>query len=155
MVFNEGEGAGGVDTLLDSTLDSVDVAEAAVLKAAERSGFGEDDLSKLGIAVREAMVNAVAHGNRYSAHKKVHLIVAAGPDRLKIRIEDQGDGFDLGSVPDPLAQENLLRQSGRGLLLIRAFVDEFRIERAQPNGTALEIVKYLSQPRGQRGELIL
>ena len=66
-----------VDTLLDSTLDSVDSAEAAVLKVAEEVGFDEDDLHAIGMAVRESMVNAVVHGNRYNARKKVHLQVSS------------------------------------------------------------------------------
>src|SRR5689334_25191505 len=110
---------------LDSTLTSVDSAEAIVVKAAQELGFDDDDQHEIGMAVRECMVNAVVHGNRYSAHKKVHLSVRAAPDHIEIIIGDEGSGFDLNSLPDPLAQENLLRQSGRGILLIRAFMDEF------------------------------
>jgi len=131
--------------LLDSTLDSVDVAETEVLRAAEDIGFGEDDLHQLGMAVRESMVNAVVHGNRYNARKKVHLSVTKATDRLTIVIADEGDGFDLKELPDPLAEENLLRQSGRGLLLIRAFVDEFQVSRGQPTGTEVRMVKYLAK----------
>src|ERR1700691_3770772 len=108
--------------LLDSTLDSVEVAETAVLKAAREIGFHEDDLHQLGMAVRESMVNAVVHGNRYNARKKVHLSVTKAPDRLTIVIADEGDGFDPNSVPDPLRACNLLARSGRGLLVGRAFV---------------------------------
>jgi serine/threonine-protein kinase RsbW len=131
--------------LLDSTLDSVEVAEAAVLEDAQAIGFQEDDLHQLGMAVRESMVNAVVHGNRYNARKKVHLSVIKGPDRLTIVIADEGDGFDMNALPDPLAEENLLRQSGRGLLLIQAFVDEFQVSRAQPSGTEVRMVKYLAK----------
>jgi anti-sigma regulatory factor (Ser/Thr protein kinase) len=67
--------------LLDSTLDSVEVAETAVLGAAREIGFHEDDLHQLGMAVRESMVNAVVHGNRYNSRKKVHLSVTKAPDR--------------------------------------------------------------------------
>jgi serine/threonine-protein kinase RsbW len=132
-----------VDILLDSTLDSVDSAEAEVLKAAEELGFGEEDLHKIGMAVRESMVNAVVHGNRYNARKKVHLQVYKGADRLVILVRDEGQGFDLSALPDPLAEENLLRQSGRGLLLIQAFMDELHVGRAEPNGTEVKMVKYL------------
>jgi len=131
--------------LLDSNLDSVEVAEAAVLKDAQEVGFPEDDLHQLGMAVRESMVNAVVHGNRYNARKKVRLSVIKGPDRLTIVIADEGDGFDMNALPDPLAEENLLRQSGRGLLLIQAFVDEFQVSRAQPSGTEVRMVKYLAK----------
>ena len=131
--------------LLDSTLDSVEVAEKAVLEAAEEIGFGEDELHQLGMAVRESMVNAVVHGNRYNARKKVHVAITKGQDRLTIVIADEGEGFDMTSIPDPLAEENLLRQSGRGLLLMRAFVDEFHVKRGEPGGTVVIMVKYLAR----------
>lgn len=131
--------------LLDSNLDSVEVAEAAVLQDAQAVGFDEDDLHQLGMAVRESMVNAVVHGNRYNARKKVRLSVIKGSDRLTVVIADEGDGFDMNALPDPLAEENLLRQSGRGLLLIQAFVDEFQVSRAQPSGTEVRMVKYLAK----------
>lgn len=134
-----------VDTLLDSTLDSVDSAEAEVLKAAEELGFGEEDLHKIGMAVRESMVNAVVHGNRYNARKKVHLRVYKGADRIVIVVRDEGQGFDLSALPDPLAEENLLRQSGRGLLLIQAFMDELQVIRLEQNGTEVKMVKYLAK----------
>ena len=73
-----------VETLLDSTLESVDEAEGTVLRMAGGAGLEEDDLHALGMAVREAAVNAVVHGNQYSAHKKVHVSVSKGPDRLTI-----------------------------------------------------------------------
>lgn len=135
-----------VDTSLASTLDSVDSAEELVLKAAQEAGVDEDELHRVGMAVREAMVNAVVHGNRYSANKTVRLMISVEPDRMTVRITDQGDGFDPVEVPDPLAQENLLRQSGRGILLIRAFVDRFHVRRVEPNGTEVTLVKYLSRP---------
>ncbi|HYL36006.1 MAG TPA: ATP-binding protein [Bryobacteraceae bacterium] len=131
--------------LLDSTLDSVEVAETAVLKDAESIGFGEEELHQLGMAVRESMVNAVVHGNRYNARKKVHVSITKAPDRLTIVIADEGEGFDLSELPDPLAEENLLRQSGRGLLLIQAFVDEFQVRRGEPRGTEVRMVKYLAK----------
>ena len=134
-----------VDILLDSTLDSVDSAEAEVLKAAEELGFGEEDLHKIGMAVRESMVNAVVHGNRYNARKKVHLRVYKGADRLVVVVRDEGQGFDLSALPDPLAEENLLRQSGRGLLLIQAFMDELHVGRVEQNGTEVKMVKYLAK----------
>ena len=134
-----------VDASLESTLDSVDTAEADTLRIAEEIGFDEDDLHKIGMAVRECLVNAVVHGNRYSAKKRVHFQVLKGTDRLTIIIRDEGEGFDLSDLPDPLAEENLLRQSGRGLLLIQAFMDEFNLQRATPNGTEVRMVKYLAK----------
>ena len=141
MAENQNGAANKLDVQLESTLDSVDVAETSILKIAEESGFEEDDLHKLGMAVREAMVNAVVHGNRYNLKKKVHLKVDTDERFLKITIVDEGEGFELQDLPDPLAEENLLRQSGRGLLLIQAFVDEFSMRKAGPPfGTEVKLV---------------
>lgn len=134
-----------VDTYLESTLESVDGADEMVLKAAEEAGLPEEELHKISMAVRETMVNAVVHGNRYNAHKRVHLEIARAADHLAVIVADEGDGFDLASLPDPLADENLLHQSGRGLLLVRAFVDEVQIRRLTPKGTEVRLVKYLTQ----------
>jgi len=132
-----------VERLLDSTLESVDDAEELALQEAERAGVPEDDLHKIAMAVRESMVNAVVHGNRYNAHKKVRLSVSKGPEEFVVKIADQGDGFDYEHLPDPLAQENLLRHSGRGIFLIKAFMDEFLVRRLDPGGTEVTLVKYL------------
>lgn len=129
----------------DSTLESVDQAENTLLAYAEQAGFDEDSRLQLGMALRESMVNAVVHGNKYSTGKKVRLVLEFTGSRLSIRVIDQGDGFNPNAVPDPLAQENLLRQSGRGLLLMRAFVDEFEVRRAEPTGTEIFMAKLLAR----------
>lgn len=131
-----------MELLLDSTLESVDTAEETVLREAEQIGFDEDDLHRIGMSVRECMVNAVVHGNRYNARKKVHVSVTREPERLEIVIGDEGEGFDMNSLPDPLANENLLRHSGRGLLLIQAFMDEFEMRPRNPKGAEVRMVKY-------------
>ena len=86
-----------VDTLLASSLDSVDGAEDIVLKIAEEVGFEQEDLHKIGMAVRETVVNAVVHGNRYNKHKKVHLSLRNDADRIIITVVYQGEGFDLAT----------------------------------------------------------
>jgi len=129
--------------LLDSTIETIDAAEALVTQAAERMGLSEDDLPGLGMAIRECVANAVVHGNRYSAKKKVHLTLHESPGELEILVGDEGDGFEIRDVPDPLAEENLLKQSGRGILLIRAFVDEFDVRPRRPNGTEVRLLKRL------------
>ena len=94
MAENRSGATGSVDRLLESKLDSVDEAEDLVIQMAEKAGFEEDDVHKIAMSVRETMVNAVVHGNRYNAHKKVHVTVTDEPGRLEIRIVDQGEGFD-------------------------------------------------------------
>ena len=131
-----------VERSLDSTLDSVDSAEELVLAMARRAGFDDDDLMKIGMAVRESMVNAVVHGNRYNSNKKVRFSVSHNGQRLTIRIADEGEGFSFESLPDPLAPENLMRTSGRGIFLIRSFMDEFEMRHLEPGGTEVTLVKY-------------
>jgi serine/threonine-protein kinase RsbW len=145
MANHEAAEARTVDQVLDSTLESVDIAEEAVLREAQELGFDEDELHRIGMSVRECMVNAVVHGNRYNAKKKVRLTITRAPDKLVIVIGDEGEGFDLNSLPDPLANENLLRHSGRGLLLIQAFMDEFEMRAREPNGTEVKMVKYVAK----------
>jgi serine/threonine-protein kinase RsbW len=89
------------------------------------------------------MVNAVVHGNRYNANKKVRLSVARGNERFTIRIADEGEGFEFSNLPDPLAPENIMRTSGRGIFLIKSFMDEFQIRRLEPAGTEVTLVKYM------------
>ena len=129
---------------LDSTLDSVNKVEQTAEQLALKVGFAEDDLHKITMSVREAAVNAVLHGNAYDPNKKIVVSFETANDSLAITITDQGEGFDVEKVPDPLAEENLLRQSGRGIFLIRAFMNEFRVRRLEPKGTEVRMVKYPS-----------
>jgi len=147
------EGARGqtLEQVLDSNLESVDHAEQTVLREAEVLGFDEDDLHRIGISVRECMVNAVVHGNRYNARKKVHLKVSRAPDSLTVWVADEGEGFDPATLPDPLAGENLLRQSGRGVLMMQAFMDEFQICTRAPQGTEVKMVKYVARNSQEGG----
>jgi serine/threonine-protein kinase RsbW len=131
-----------VERLLDSTLASVDHAEEIASGIAQLAGFDEDDLMKIGIAVREAVVNAVVHGNRYNENKKVRFSVVKNTERFTVRVADEGEGFDFEHVPDPLAPENLMRASGRGIFLMRSFMDELEIRRLEPGGTELVLTKY-------------
>ena len=132
-------------TILESTLESVDAAEIAAIEAAREMGFDEDEQLNIGMAVRECAVNAVVHGNGYSKKKNVHLSIERSEDDLVVLIGDEGAGFDLSSLPDPLAEENILRQSGRGLLLIRTFMDEVDLHPRAGGGTEVRLVKHLSK----------
>jgi serine/threonine-protein kinase RsbW len=150
-----------IDQYYSSTLESVDLAESEILKAAEEAGFSEDELHRIGMAVRECMVNAVVHGNRYNRNKTVHIGVhvekpensAEGPGtwpgqgtRMTIRIRDQGDGFEIQEVPDPLQENNLLRHSGRGLFLMGAFMDDLKVHKLPEGGTEVTLIKDVGPP---------
>lgn len=133
---------GTLDTSLESNLESVNKAEALCVEAGAKIGLDEDACMDLGLAVREAMVNAVAHGNNYDAAKQVRFILDSRSDSLHITIVDQGNGFDLNRVPDPTQGDTLLRGGGRGLLLIQTFVDEFTVKRTPAGGAEVTLVKY-------------
>ena len=135
----------GVVSVLESTLESVDVAEQIVMNAAQELGFPEDDQYRIGMAIRESVVNAVVHGNCYNRNKKVRLGVMKDADRLTVTIRDEGKGLDLSTLPDPVAAENLLNQSGRGIFLMKAFMDEFEVKKLEPAGTEFKLVKYLGR----------
>jgi serine/threonine-protein kinase RsbW len=130
-----------LQTTLESTLQSVDLAEELVMREAGKAGFDEDDQHQIGMAVRECAVNAVVHGNRYNKNKKVHLDVESTTQGITVVIGDEGEGFDVNSIADPLAPENLLKQSGRGILLIRAFMDEFDMHPRPGGGTEVRLAK--------------
>ena len=127
---------------LDSTLETVDKSEQAATEVATETGFGEDEVLQIAMAVREAAVNAVLHGNAYDPEKKVRLEFERTGHDLVITIRDQGRGLDLAKVPDPLAPENLLKTSGRGIFLIRSFMDAVEIHPSQ-TGTEIKLIKHV------------
>jgi anti-sigma B factor antagonist len=127
---------------LDSTLESVNQAEEMATQVAMQAGFESEAAAQIAMAVREAAVNAVLHGNAYDSRKKIGLRFEQDGERLVIIVRDQGKGMDPHTVPDPLAPENLLKQSGRGIFLMRAFMDEVHIRNLDP-GTEVTMVKHL------------
>jgi serine/threonine-protein kinase RsbW len=129
-----------VSYTLESTLESVNQAEAAAERFASAAGFRDDALQEIAMAVREATINAVLHGNAYDPNKSVQITFERKPGWLEINVRDQGKGFDVSQVADPLAPENLLKQSGRGIFLIRTYMDEVRFRNLQP-GTEMTLIK--------------
>lgn len=134
-----------VSYTLDSSLASINAAEETAQKVAAQAGFDDDESQKISMAVREAAVNAVLHGNAYDPKKKITLAFESTRKALVITITDQGKGLDPNNIPDPLAPENLLKQSGRGIFLMRAFMDEVRIRPVDPSsdqpGTEVTMIK--------------
>src|SRR6201993_3458009 len=132
---------------LDSTLETVDRAEQTASRIASENGFDDDQVMQISMAVREAAVNAVLHGNAYDPDKKVKLDFERTSSDLVITIRDQGKGLDLDKIPDPLAPENLLKTSGRGIFLIRSFMAEVQIHPSQ-TGTEIKLIKHVHGPTG-------
>jgi len=124
-------------------MESVAAVESAAEKLAVEAGLDEDECFHVTMAAREAAVNAVLHGNGYDMAKQVFASFENTGVALVITIADQGKGLDPDSLPDPLAPENLLRGTGRGIFLIRSFMDEVHFRQLHP-GTELTLVKYLA-----------
>ena len=130
-----------IEVTLETQLDSVDLAESIAMRVAGSLGFGEEDIHKIGMSVREGVINAYNYGNLQDHRKKIFLTVELGGSQMTVRVLDQGKGFDLTCVPDPLNEENLLRTSGRGLFLMRAFMDEFEVRRGPGGGAEIVLIK--------------
>jgi len=125
---------------MESTLESVNKAEEMAGQLAAKAGFDEDSRDGITMAVREAMINAVLHGNAYDPNKRVNLSLEQNDRELVVTISDEGRGLDPDEIPDPLAAENLMKQSGRGIFLIRAFMDEVGFRKLE-QGTEITLIK--------------
>ena len=128
---------------LDSVVESADGAEESVRRFAHDAGFEESDQYFIGLATREILINAIQHGNRFDPNKKVGLSVSTSHNDLIIEVTDQGEGFQLESIPDPRLPENLGRRSGRGVTMALAIMDEFSVDRNSPGGTHVRMAKRL------------
>lgn len=135
-----------LEVTLETQVESVNLAEEMCLRMAEAAGFGEDDCYRIGMSVREGVINAFHYGNQERPEKKIHLAVDLTTDKMIIHVLDEGTGFKLSDVPDPLAEENLLSTSGRGIFLMRAFMDEFDVVPGKTGGAEIVMSKKLPTP---------
>jgi serine/threonine-protein kinase RsbW len=124
----------------------LEAVDAFVGEVAASAGFDADSTQDVQIAVREAVTNAVVHGNGRDESRRVRLQIAVSPAGLEVRVQDQGRGFDPGEVPDPLAPENLCKSRGRGILFMRSLMDEVRFQRAEDGGTRVILRKWRARP---------
>ena len=126
---------------LPSRIEAVDAAATAVAEFISRSGISEEAAFRIDMAVREAVTNAVLHGNRQEESKAVELTLKSSPDAIEISVHDQGQGFNPEEVPDPTKEENLLKSSGRGIFFMRNFMDEVDWSIRPNGGTTVRLVK--------------
>jgi len=124
-------------------MESVSEVEAAADKLISESGIDEELRFHITMAVHEATVNAVLHGNDYDPKRMIHVVLENNGKDFIFIIADEGKGFDPTQLPDPLAPENLLRGTGRGIFLIRSLMDEVHFRQLDP-GTELTLVKHLA-----------
>ncbi len=137
-----------LEITLETQVESVNLAEEMCLRVAEAAGFGEDDCYRIGMSVREGVINAFHYGNQERPDKKIYLAVDLTAEKMIIHVLDEGTGFNLSDIPDPLAEENLLSTSGRGIFLMRAFMDEFDVLSGKTGGAEIVMSKKLPVPGG-------
>jgi serine/threonine-protein kinase RsbW len=136
----------GTSVRLDfrSAFDMLDFVQVVSDHVARMAGLDEESLHWVSVAVRESVINAIKHGNGNDERKRVFVeftpLHAEAPG-IAIRVRDEGPGFDPERLPDPLAPENMLKSSGRGIFLIRNFMDEMRLQRAPEGGMEMVMVK--------------
>jgi serine/threonine-protein kinase RsbW len=127
-----------------STFEMLDFVQVVSDHVGRMSGLDDDALHWVGVAVRESVINAIKHGNANDERKRVHVeftpLEREGPG-IAIRVRDEGPGFDPATLPDCLAPENILKSSGRGIFLIRSFMDEMVLQRAPEGGMEVVMVK--------------
>jgi serine/threonine-protein kinase RsbW len=140
-----------VELTLDSRIENVDLGEELARHVASVVGFDEDEQYRISMSVRECLINAFKHGNGGDISKLVCLRLLLHADRLEVQIGDQGKGFLLGDIPDPLANENLLKGSGRGLFLVRCFMDDMQVGNADSGGALVSISKRYSSNNDKHG----
>src|SRR5260370_41962614 len=135
-----------LEVTLETQVERVNLEEEMCLRVAEAAGFGEDECYRIGMGVREGVINAFHYGNQEKPDKKIHLGIDLNQDKMIIHVMDEGKGFKLADVPDPLAEENLLSTSGRGIFLMRAFMDEFDVVPGRTGGAEIVMSKKLPAP---------
>lgn len=126
---------------ISSKIEAIDEAVVKAVAFATEAGFAADALFGIDMAVREALANAVKHGNKLDASKRVEITLIDDGGEMEITIRDFGEGFDVEEVPDPTNPENLLKASGRGILFMHNFVDSVEWKSAAGGGTIVKMIK--------------
>lgn len=134
---------------IGSRFEHIDLVQTVFDDALIRLGLDDDARHWVGIAIREAVANAIKHGNQQDPDKEVGVELAVAPDQAVIRVHDQGSGFDIEEVGDPLAPENLLKPNGRGIFYMRSFMDDIQYHRHPAGGTVVTLRKKLNQGDGE------
>jgi serine/threonine-protein kinase RsbW len=142
---------GPIRMSLSSRFENIEMAQHLCGKLLEGWDLNEETTHWILMALREALANAIKHGNSQDLAKRVHLEMDVKDHILRIRIRDEGTGFDPGEVVDPLAPENRFKTSGRGIFYMKTFMDEVRFSRADGGGMEIVLTKDLAQGNQKEG----
>ncbi len=137
-----------VHLAISSRPENVELVQIAVEASLAQLSISEDDSHWIGIAVREAVANAIKHGNQDDPGKKVEIDFGLEGDEVVVRVADEGTGFDPRTLPDPRSPENLMRPNGRGIFFMRRFMDDIDYTFRPGGGTIVTLRKRIS-PTGE------
>jgi len=126
---------------IPSRLEELESVQNLIGQATTAFGLGEDLAYWMELTVSESVINAIRHGNQFDPAKKAHLTISFDGENVEVIVEDQGEGFNLEELADPTRAENLLKPCGRGILIIRSFMDEVRLSHREGGGTRLHMLK--------------
>jgi serine/threonine-protein kinase RsbW len=136
--------ANKIEVSIGSALEYLDLVQTVTDCITSFMGFDGDTAHWIGMSVRESVTNAIQHGNKLDQSKKVDIRFEVAPDCLEISVKDQGNGFRVDDLPNPLDPENLLKPSGRGIFYIRSFMDEVEFRPLSQGGMEVHMVKKVS-----------
>lgn len=136
---------------LSSRYANIELAEALLARVCRERGVTEEAQHWIGMALREAIANAIKHGNRQDTEKRVLVTIAGDDGTLTIEVGDEGAGFSPEEIADPLAAENQMKTSGRGIFYMRTFMDEVAFTRGEAGGTLLTMRKRLDTISKRKG----
>ena len=138
---------------IGSRFENIELVQVVLRDSLVQLGLDEDAQHWVGVSVRDSVINAVKHGNRYDPDNQVFVEFtvrpAEEPTELQVVVRDQGQGFDPEELADPLAPENLLKASGRGIFFMRSFMDDVQIRRAAQGGMEVVMVKRFAHPAAE------
>ena len=126
---------------IESKIEFVDMVSSVVKSVSTKMGFEEDDTNWIELAIHEAVINAITHGNKHAEDKQVDVKFVLEPEALTIYVRDRGDGFDPNQLPDPTDADNLLKPSGRGIFYMRTFMDEVEHSSHPEGGSVVRLTK--------------
>lgn len=124
-----------------STTDQVAKADEFLETLLRKAGLPEDTIANLAIAVTELVNNAIKHGNKLQKNKMVTVSIIYSPEKIEITVADEGEGFEPDKIPDPLAEENLMKEIGRGIFIVKSLIDEVRFQFPSTGGTRVILTK--------------
>ena len=127
--------------VISSEIENIEKVESFTEKISKLLNFSEDERDRIAIAVTEAVNNAIIHGNKLDPRKSVSIDISAVRGGIQIVVKDEGEGFDLDAVPNPLAPENLLKESGRGIFILKSLMDKVQYDFSR-GGTQVTMIKF-------------